>query len=158
MTATSPNNTPDRPKPWRRRAICLGQAIALGLFAATAIAATAPAYAQNWHYHGNNIRTFTHYDYNAWRHGYWWQGRRSGRYGWWWYASGIWYPYPRPIYPYPNPYVPPVVVQPAPGWAPGPPPPPPATRVWYYCPNPQGYYPYVAQCYGGWQAVPATPQ
>ena len=36
--------------------------------------------------------------------------------------------------------------------------PKPPTQVWYYCPNPQGYYPYVAQCYSGWQAVPATPQ
>jgi len=141
-----------------KRVTRIVQGLALGLVAASAIAVTSPAYAQNWRYHGNNIRTFTHYDYNAWRHGYWWQGRRNGRYGWWWNAGGYWYAYPKPIYPYPNPYIPPVVIQPAPGWAPGPLPPPPATQVWYYCPNPQGYYPYVAQCYSGWQAVPATPQ
>ena len=27
---------------------------------------------------------------------------------------------------------------------------------WYYCSNPAGYYPYVTQCYGTWQAVPAS--
>jgi hypothetical protein len=30
---------------------------------------------------------------------------------------------------------------------------------WYYCQNPQGYYPYVQQCPGGWMTVvpPSTP-
>ena len=28
---------------------------------------------------------------------------------------------------------------------------------WYYCNNPQGYYPYVKQCPGGWQQVAPTP-
>jgi hypothetical protein len=32
---------------------------------------------------------------------------------------------------------------------------PGASGTWYYCANPQGYYPYVTQCYSGWQAVPA---
>lgn len=32
-----------------------------------------------------------------------------------------------------------------------------ATRSnWYYCSNPAGYYPYVTQCYGLWQVVPAS--
>jgi hypothetical protein len=30
-----------------------------------------------------------------------------------------------------------------------------AARNWYYCANPAGYYPYVTQCYSGWQTVPA---
>jgi hypothetical protein len=30
-----------------------------------------------------------------------------------------------------------------------------AAQVWYYCSNPTGYYPYVTQCYGPWQVVPA---
>ena len=30
------------------------------------------------------------------------------------------------------------------------------TTNWYYCSNPAGYYPYVTQCYGTWQAVPAS--
>jgi hypothetical protein len=33
----------------------------------------------------------------------------------------------------------------------------PNTRQsWYYCSDPAGYYPYVAQCKDGWQAVPAS--
>jgi hypothetical protein len=30
------------------------------------------------------------------------------------------------------------------------------TENWYYCYNPPGYYPYVGQCYGPWQLVPAS--
>ena len=30
---------------------------------------------------------------------------------------------------------------------------------WYYCPNPQGYYPYVKKCPTGWmKVVPSPPQ
>jgi hypothetical protein len=28
---------------------------------------------------------------------------------------------------------------------------------WYYCHNPDGYYPYVKQCADGWQRIPAQP-
>lgn len=28
---------------------------------------------------------------------------------------------------------------------------------WHYCDNPQGYYPYVKDCPGGWRLVPSTP-
>ncbi len=31
-----------------------------------------------------------------------------------------------------------------------------APSTWYYCSNPPGYYPYVGQCYGPWEPVPAT--
>lgn len=31
-----------------------------------------------------------------------------------------------------------------------------AGQAWYYCSDPAGYYPYVTQCYTGWQAVPAS--
>jgi hypothetical protein len=31
-----------------------------------------------------------------------------------------------------------------------------ASQTWYYCSDPVGYYPYVAQCNTGWQAVPAS--
>lgn len=35
---------------------------------------------------------------------------------------------------------------------------PPAANYWYYCPNPQGYYPYVQNCPAGWmQVVPQPP-
>jgi len=72
----------------------------------------------------------------------------------------FWGPYWEPYWtPYPYPPVivappPPVYVQPAPPAAAQPPPP----SYWYYCENPQGYYPYVQQCPGGWQQVPARPQ
>jgi hypothetical protein len=32
----------------------------------------------------------------------------------------------------------------------------PYSQTWYYCSDPPGYYPYVAQCNTGWQAVPAS--
>lgn len=32
-----------------------------------------------------------------------------------------------------------------------------AAASWYYCSNPQGYYPYVQSCQTAWQPVPATP-
>jgi hypothetical protein len=68
----------------------------------------------------------------------------------------LWTPYAEPYaYPYRYPYAyPPVVVQPPPQVYVQPPPPQP---MWYYCENPQGYYPYVPQCLGGWRQVPATP-
>jgi hypothetical protein len=34
---------------------------------------------------------------------------------------------------------------------------PPARSYWYYCENPQGYYPYIKQCPGGWQPVSPQP-
>ena len=72
-----------------------------------------------------------------------------------WYHP--WYFAPPPVYYYPAA---PVVVQP----------PAPTTFVersdvvpegagsWYYCRDSNGYYPYVKQCPGGWQRVPAQPQ
>ena len=54
--------------------------------------------------------------------------------------------------------------QPVAGPPPGAPaPPPPAAPagasagVWYFCPSANAYYPYVSQCPGGWQTVPASP-
>ena len=32
----------------------------------------------------------------------------------------------------------------------------PYVGYWYYCPDPPGYYPYVAQCNTAWQTVPAS--
>jgi hypothetical protein len=56
--------------------------------------------------------------------------------------------YPPPVY-----YAPPPVV-----YAPPPPTPvAPQAQTWYYCDNPQGYYPYVSNCSSGWRQVPARP-
>ena len=70
-----------------------------------------------------------------------------------------WYYYPPPYYYYPPApvyYSPPAPTQyverndAAPEQAP-----PPAT--WYFCRDSNAYYPYVKQCPGGWQRVPAQP-
>jgi hypothetical protein len=58
----------------------------------------------------------------------------------------FWGPYwPRYAYP-PVVAPPPVVVQPL------------SPQYWYYCDEAKSYYPYVAQCPGGWRAVTPTPQ
>ena len=69
-----------------------------------------------------------------------------------WAGPGWWGP------PYPAYAAPPVIVQAPPAYGqPAPAPAPPATSYWYYCPNPQGYYPYIQQCPAGWlQVVPPT--
>lgn len=69
-------------------------------------------------------------------HGYW-----GPRYGWGF--SGGWGP---SYYYYATP---PVVVQQPPVYVQ----PPQAPQYWYYCQNPQGYYPYVQQCPPGWMKV-----
>ena len=63
-------------------------------------------------------------------------------------TMGAWYPYG---YPAPPPVViekePQVYVQPEQK----------EENYWYYCPDPQGYYPYIRQCASGWlKVVPDT--
>lgn len=36
-------------------------------------------------------------------------------------------------------------------------PPPPGAQWWYLCSSPRGAYPYVRECPGGWERVPAVP-
>jgi hypothetical protein len=74
--------------------------------------------------------------------------------GWW---GPYYYPYYYPQY-YPYYQEPPVVIeqepevyaQPAPKAEQQP-------FYWYYCKEPQGYYPYVKQCPSGWTKVIPTP-
>ena len=99
-----------------------------------------------WH---GEIGRFHEHDLGLWRAGRWHHGRHDGRMGWWWIVGGVWYSYPVRVEPYPDPYQPPVVVIPAP---------PTPPQYWYYCADPAGYYPYVAQCRVNWQRVPATAQ
>lgn len=91
------------------------------------------------------------YHGGGWHGGYW--GPRvyfGGFYGWPYYYP-YYYPYGYPSYPYyPYPYSyaesqPPVYVQPQ------------ENSYWYYCQNPQGYYPYVESCPGGWTRVAPIP-
>jgi hypothetical protein len=71
--------------------------------------------------------------------------------------------YTRPYYDYPY-YNPPAVIAVQP--------PPPVTYIeqapqptvqenpsgyWYYCTNPEGYFPYVRECSSGWQQVDPVP-
>jgi len=71
---------------------------------------------------------------------------------WWYYGD------PYPPYPYPYPYAYPYPYGPYP-YAPPPPPAVPAAppasaaaqpQFLYRCDSPQGYYPHVASCPGGW--------
>lgn len=102
---------------------------------------------QPWH---GDIHRFHEHDMARWRSGHWFHGRHAGQSGWWWIVGPTWYFYPARVYPYPDPFLPPIVTPSpaAPATAPG---------YWYYCPNPPGYYPYVARCNQAWQRVPATP-
>jgi hypothetical protein len=116
-----------------------------------------PAATQDWHrhhdrydhrgpdrgWHDRDIHRFHDHDFDFWREGHWFRGRHGGRLAWWWIVGDGWYFYPQPIYPYPDPYRPPVVAAPPPG------------PVYYYCPGPRGYYPYIPNCPTGWQVVPA---
>ena len=70
--------------------------------------------------------------------------------------GSFWAPYWAP-YAYPHGYpfaYPPVVVQPPSQVYVQP---PPSQPSWYYCDNPQGYYPYVEQCPRGWRQIPTAP-
>jgi hypothetical protein len=106
------------------------------------------ALAQPEHRWNGDIHHFAGHDFDRWRGGSWFHGVHGGRAGWWWVVGPDFYFYSAPIYPYPDPYTPPVV-------AAVPAAPAPAASSWYYCANPQGYYPYVPTCSVAWQAVPA---
>ena len=127
------------------------------LAATVCVLAAQPAVAQHRDYrhsfYGRDFHRFTPSERHVWTSGRWVQGWHDRRYAWWWVTGGGWYFYPAPIYPYPT-YIPPaVVVQQPPPVPSGLPP----TQFWYFCDNPQGYYPYVASCTVPWRAVPATP-
>ena len=126
------------------------------LVAATAMVSVATVAQADEHYRGHEmarpawhgeIHRFGFHDMEIWRGGTWFRGPHLGRAGWWWIVGGVWYWYPAPVYPFPDPYRPPVIVGP-----------PPATPTWYFCQNPQGYYPYVSECFTAWQTVPAGTQ
>lgn len=73
-------------------------------------------------------------------------------------AYGFGYPYP--YYPpavvtVPVPVTPPTYIQQA---APSPSVQQNQTAYWYYCHEPEGYYPYVKQCSGEWKLVEPRPQ
>lgn len=63
------------------------------------------------------------------------------------YYSPYYYPYP-PVVVAPAPASPPVYIEQAPSTA---------ENYWYYCYRPEGYYPYVKDCPGGWHQVDPQP-
>jgi hypothetical protein len=114
-----------------------------------ALAVASPAMAYGHYYHGGpRVGIVVGAGFGAWYAPYYGYGPGYG-----------------PYYPYGYGYAPPVVYSaPAPvqyveqgqqqagggsAQAPG---------AWYYCNDPQGYYPYVQQCRAGWQRVSPTPQ
>lgn len=120
-------------------------------------AKVAPSYWHGRRYWKLDIRHFNREGLPAWRRGRWYHTSYLGRFGWWWVVAGMWYFYPFPIFPYPNPYIPGtiVVVQTRDSGS-SPPPAEAPVQYWYYCAAPEGYYPYVSECPGGWTAVPAA--
>ena len=69
------------------------------------------------------------------------------------------YPYHPEYNRYPDYYPAAVIEQPSAGIYLQPAPQQPVTPTyWYYCRDPEGYYPYVKQCPGGWmKVVPSAP-
>lgn len=65
-----------------------------------------------------------------------------------------WWGYP--YYPYPYYPAPPVINQQQPIYV-EPVPQQEEQSYWYYCPDPQGYYPYVQKCPKGWMKVIPSP-
>jgi hypothetical protein len=109
---------------------------------------------ERWH---GDIHHFHEHDIDLWRGGHWMHDRHQGRFAWWWVVGGVWYAYQYQIFPYPDPYMPPELVVPqqppvsvSPATQPAP------NQFWYYCSQPDGYYPYIAQCQVPWQKVPAS--
>jgi hypothetical protein len=80
--------------------------------------------------------------------------RAGFRHPGWWGPRLYW---GGPVVVEPNYYsAPPVVIQQAPPVYAQPEQPQPES-YWYYCQNPQGYYPYVKNCPGGWMKVIPSP-
>jgi hypothetical protein len=99
-----------------------------------------------------------------WRGGHDWHGGGHFRGsiwigpGWWGPpAYPYWYPYRYPYY-YPYYSEPPVIIErQAPVYV-QPNQQQEEQNYWYYCKKPQGYYPYVNRCPGGWlKVVPSAP-
>ena len=109
---------------------------------AAAVLAASPAFAGGrHHHHGPRVSFGFHFGAPLYYHHY-----RPAYY----YA-------PAPIY-----YPAPVVIQSAPqvyteradaATLPA----PEAQQYWHYCSSSRGYYPYVKECPGGWERVPAAP-
>ena len=152
----------------KRLRLAISLAPFLGALAFAIPAQAAPPSGGQHHFegggmHGDFHRDFRHdHDHDRFGFGFGFGGFWDP---WWdWWPTDYWgYPY---YYPYYYPPYPPYGGSPAAGYpaAPGPatgapgqasvaPPP----QYWYFCDNPQGYYPYVQNCSTTWKQVAATP-
>ncbi len=104
-------------------------------------------------FRGHDFNHFTSQERETWRHGNWRHSWHNGHFGWWWFCDGFWFFYLEPIYPYPtyvgsdyyydnNDYY-------DGGYG--------SDYYWYWCDDPEGYYPYVQECNDDWQPVSPTP-
>jgi hypothetical protein len=87
-----------------------------------------------------------------WHGGNWYHGWHNGRYGWWWGGAGPGLGFTYYNYPFDWGYWPDSGYFGDYGYGQQ----PYAGQYWYYCSDPSGYYPYVAQCNVPWQPVPPT--
>jgi hypothetical protein len=138
--------------------ICLFASLILLMVPLSSYAGTYHGYGGGHHGYAGTRTTVGYYGWGGHYGGY------GGHYGGWYGGYRPWWPgyywggsivVGAPWYPYGYYAAPPTVVQ------------PPAVTVepqqnyWYYCQEPQGYYPYVKECPGGWMKVvpqPAPPK
>jgi hypothetical protein len=114
------------------------------------------------HEHDFHDRDFRHFDERervAWRGGRWRDDWHYGRRGWWYEVGGAWYAYPEPIFPYPL-VVAPLIVDYAEGQVAAEQdagivvaPLPALPAVAYHCASPEGFFPAVDACGGGWVTI-----
>jgi len=122
--------------------------IALAISLLLSSTASAGGYSGGGGYKGGYYRGGGHY-------GSYYRGGTSLAIGWpyWgpsWYYPSYYYPYYAPVDEVPS--TPPVYIErsePADDSTP--------SGIWYYCPDSKTYYPYVMECPGSWQTVPAQP-
>jgi len=107
----------------------------------------APMAHVNGGFRGHDFAHFSASEHAMWSHGRWRHDWHHGHFGWWFVVDDSWFFYPEPVYPYPT-YVGDYYDG---SYA------PPGYGYWYYCRDPEGYYPYVRECNGSWEPVPAMP-
>ncbi len=96
------------------------------------------------HYKAGNGHGYGRGHYGRYRHHYRGHHDRGPRYFW---SGSIVIPW----YPYGYHAPPPVIIQKEPQVYVQPEQEP--ENYWYYCPDPQGYYPYIRECASGWMKV-----
>ncbi|MBV9992998.1 MAG: hypothetical protein JOZ72_17100 [Alphaproteobacteria bacterium] len=110
----------------------------------------------------HDFRHLSPIEHRWWVGGHWHHMRWHGRWGWWWGVGGAFYWYPTPVYPYPEDISSTYYYDDQDedgdygdyqGVGPG----DQGGGMWYHCASPEGYYPYVKECKGGWESVPAEP-